>query len=74
MALYTLCFCADEEEKNEVQCGPYRVLVTAYRQRCKGCDYIGTSFPSEAPLSQAEGATRIQKQFRNKQFNRKNGR
>jgi poly(U)-specific endoribonuclease len=73
MALYTLCWFFNEEEKNIVTCGPYRIMLTAYRQRYKGKDYIGTAFPSEAPLTESEGAQRIQRQFRNKNFNSKHG-
>jgi len=57
--LYSMCFLAGHE-KNTVQVGPYRVEVVVYPFRAHGATYIGTAYPSEAPMNENEAATRIQ--------------
>jgi len=73
LALYTMTWFASDEPKNIVTVGPYNVELTAYRQKSRGVDYIGTAFPAEAPLTENEGASRLQKHSRNKKFNKKYG-
>ena len=44
MALYTLCFCAGQEE-NIVFVGDYEVKIKAYRIRSKYGDKVGSTYP-----------------------------
>lgn len=63
IALYTMCFFTGGDKDN-LKCGPYNVEVTCYKYTFRGKTHIGTSFPSEAPLSSDEAATRIQSSYR----------
>lgn len=74
MALYTLCFYSGVSE-NTVMLGPYKVQVTCYtwppNPKPGYTVFIGTSFPSEAPLSEDEAATRIQSKIRTSQYEKR---
>eukprot|EP01035_Chromulina_nebulosa_P016830 gene16830-22314_t len=63
IALYTLCFYCGSTE-NLVQLGPYKSNITTYTWPPNPYPnqqiYLGTSFPSEAPLDENEAATKIQ--------------
>jgi len=65
-ALLTLCFLAGEQE-NIVTVGPYRALITCYKFNSRGKTYIGSAFPSEAPLSEEQAASKIQALARGRQ-------
>jgi poly(U)-specific endoribonuclease len=65
LALYSLCFFGGEEH-NFVMTGPYRAEITCYTQRYRGKTYIGSSFPSAAPMTEDQGATKLQSAYRGK--------
>mmetsp|Transcript_19723 Transcript_19723/g.25492 ORF Transcript_19723/g.25492 Transcript_19723/m.25492 type:complete len:439 (+) Transcript_19723:123-1439(+) len=69
VALFTMCFLAGSKE-NIVECGPYRALITCFSFNSRGRTYIGTVFPSEAPLNEEEAAVKIQSVIRGKQCRR----
>jgi len=57
IALYTLCFYMQSEEKAIVMVGPYKTQMTCYKFSPRDAPskvYIGTAFPSEAPFDEAE--------------------
>ncbi|CAK4086180.1 unnamed protein product [Aphanomyces euteiches] len=63
MALYTMCFL-NGEEANEVQLGPYRVIIKCFAIGRGDRAKIGTSFPEACPLTEDQAATKIQARFR----------
>lgn len=63
IALYTICFL-QQQEKSIVNCGPYRVEITCYKYTSRGKNYIGTCFPTDAPLDENEAASKIQSSYR----------
>ncbi|KAF0690647.1 Aste57867_17953 [Aphanomyces stellatus] len=63
MALYTMCFLNGQEE-NEVQLGPYRVIVKCFSIGRGDRAKIGSSFPEALPLTEEQAATKIQAVYR----------
>lgn len=57
--LYSLVFFLGME-KAFVQCGPYRMLISAFRYTHKGREFIGSAYPECLPLDKDEAAIKIQ--------------